>query len=54
MHITVAVKIPTRPITVLSSPPSGTLASTETAADASVLAFAAKLAVWPIHAIMAG
>lgn len=41
-------------LTVLSSPPSGTLASTETVANSSILAFTAQSAVWAVHVIMAG
>lgn len=45
---------PTRLLTVLSSPPCGTLASTETIANASILAFTAHPAVWSIRVIRAG
>lgn len=45
--------MPTRCLTVLSSPPCGTMTSTETAANSSILAFTAQPAVWPIHVLMA-
>ncbi len=46
--------IPTRLLTVLSSPPCGTVATTETIANSSILAVTAQLAIWSIHVIMAG
>ena len=48
------VAIPTRLLTVLSSPPCRALASTETVTNSSVLAFTAQAAVWSIHVIKAG
>lgn len=46
--------VPTRLLTVLSSPPCGALASTETVTNAPILAFTSQPAVWSIHVIITG
>lgn len=53
-RIHMLVTIPTRFLTVLSSPSCGTLASTKAVANSSILAFTIQLAVWPIYVIVAG